>query len=87
MAIPKHRLTNFERILFVITGTSRPGKAPAEASFELMDKVHSRFRIGLMVGMMAFSIVGAWYATKKGKRVVENKEDSLYARNKARYNK
>ena len=52
-----------------------------------MDKVHSRFRIGLMVGMMAFSIVGAWYATKKGKRVVENKEDSLYARNKARYNK
>ena len=31
MAVPKHRLTRFERMLFVLTGVSKPGNAPVQA--------------------------------------------------------
>ena len=37
-------------------------------SLEKMDKANSRFRIGIMFVMMAFSIAGSGYAVFQGKR-------------------
>ena len=40
MSVPKHRLTRFERILFVLTGVAKAGKVPGEARYGLICSVY-----------------------------------------------
>ena len=54
-------------------------------SFQTMDKAHSRFRIGLTTAIMLFSIVGSWIAIRQGKHAVEMGGESVYDKNRQRY--
>jgi hypothetical protein len=49
-----------------------------------MEKANSRFRIGIMFMMMAFSMVGSMYAVMLGKRDVREHR-TIAQRNNARY--
>ena len=51
-----------------------------------MEKANSRFRIGIMFVMMAFSMVGSVYAIMLGKRDVRE-HMTIEKRNSARYRK
>lgn len=51
-----------------------------------MDKVNSRFRIGLMVIMMTLTLGVCLYAIQQGKREKEaHSNEMVYARNRDRY--
>ena len=53
-------------------------------SIEKMEKANSRFRIGIMFVMMAFSLVGSAYAVMLGKRDVRE-HMTIAKKNSERY--
>lgn len=53
-------------------------------SIEKMEKANSKFRIGLMFGMMAFSLIGSAYAVMLGKRDVRE-HMTIAKKNSERY--
>ena len=56
-------------------------------SVEDIDDARSKFRIITTTGMMLFALVGSYIYIREGKRVKRDHSESLYTRNKERYQK
>ena len=53
---------------------------------EAMDRVNSRFRIGLMVVMMVFTLGVCVFAIKEGRKgKAEHSNEMVYSKNRSRY--
>ena len=51
----------------------------------MMDKANSRFRIGLTTVVMIICALGSVYSIRQGKEAAEAHRDSLYDKNRERY--
>lgn len=83
---PRHVLSSYERFVVRITRSYSGTDIPTTMGPEAMDRINSRFRIGLMVVMMVFTLGMSLYAIRQGKREkAAGSSEMVYAKNRSRY--